>query len=201
MCHELAKSTELSEYERKEFQTKEAQEIMKMEMLLDELVKLSRLENNMIQIKAKKESLKQTISEAVSQIFMKAHAKNIDIWVDMDKDIDVFHDKKWTVEALSNIIENAVKYSEPTTTIHIRANHLSSNVLIEIEDEGIGIMEEELHQIFKRFYRGSKAKELVQEGAGVGLYLARSIIEQHGGTIIAKKNSDIGTIFKIMLPI
>ncbi len=201
ICHELAKSSELSDDERKDFLATEAQEIGKMEVLLDELVKLSCLENNMIQIKPEKNSLKQTISEAVSQIFIKAHAKNVEICVDMEEDAEIFHDRKWTVEAFANILENAVKYSEPMTTINIRVSHLPSNVLLEIEDEGIGIQEEELHKIFKRFYRGSKAKKMVEEGAGVGLYLARNIIEQQGGTIIAKRKSGHGTIFKIMLPL
>ena len=87
------------------------------------------------------------------------------------------------------------------TKIHIRMSRLPSNVLLEIEDEGIGIPKEELHEIFHRFYRGSNAKEMAKEGAGVGLYLARSIIEQQGGTILAKRKPGCGTIFKIMLPI
>jgi signal transduction histidine kinase len=201
LCHELAKSSELTENERRDFLITESQEIWKMEVLLDELVKLSRLENNMIQIKPEKNSLRQTVSEAISQMFMKAYEKNIEICVDMEKDVEILHDRKWTVEALVNILENAVKYSEPMTTINVRVSYLPRSVLLEIEDEGIGIQEDELHEIFKRFYRGSKAKELVKEGAGVGLYLARNIIEQQGGTIIAKRKSQHGTIFKITLPL
>jgi len=201
MCHELAKSSELSEDERKDFLMIETEEIRRMEVLLDELVKLSRLEKNMIQIKQEKNSLRQTISEAVSNIFMKAYTKNIEISVDMEEDIEISHDRKWTVEAFANILDNAVKYSEPKTEINIKVSCLPSNVLVEIEDEGIGIQEEELHKIFKRFYRGNKAKELVNEGAGVGLYLARNIIEQQGGTIIAKRKLEGGTIFKITLPL
>lgn len=200
LCHELAKSNELSEVEREDFLTKEEQEILKMEELLNELVKLSRLENNMIRIKPEKNNLKQTISEAVSQIFMKAHAKNIEMQLDMEKDVYILHDRKWTVEAIANILENAVKYSEEMTVIKIRVSGLPSSILIEIEDEGMGIREEELHEIFKRFYRGTRAKKQVKEGAGVGLYLARNIIEQQGGTILAKRKPTNGTIFKIMLP-
>lgn len=200
MCHELAKSPELSEEEQKDFLAKEAQEILKMEELLDELMKLSRLESNMIQVKPEKNSLKQTISEAVSRIFMKAYEKNIEIAVDMEEDAEIFHDKKWTGEAFANILENAVKYSEEKTSINIRTSYLPNSVLIEIEDEGMGIREEELHEIFKRFYRGQEAKKQVKEGAGVGLYLARNILEQQGGTIFAKRKPDKGTIFKIMLP-
>jgi len=134
MCHELAKSSELSEEEQKDFLMTETQEIRKMEVLLDELVKLSRLENNMIQIKKEKNSLKQTLSEAVSQVFMKAHEKNIEICVDMEGDVEISHDRKWTVEAIVNVLENAVKYSEPMTAINIRVSYLPSSVLLEVED-------------------------------------------------------------------
>lgn len=201
MSHELSLSSDLSEEERQSFLETKTQEILKMEVLLDELVKLSRLENSMIQITCETCSIKKTISEAVSQIYIKANAKDIEICVDMEKDMETPHDHKWTVEALANILENAVKYSASGTTVNIYVSCLVNHVLIQVEDEGIGIPEGEGHEIFKRFYRGSNAKDLVKEGAGVGLYLARSIIEQQGGTIVAKRKNGSGTIFQIMLPL
>lgn len=201
MSHELSFAKEFSEEERQSFIETETREILKMEALLDELVKLSRLENSMIQIKLNKYSIKKTISEAVSQIYIKANAKDIDICVDMEQDVETMHDHKWTAEALVNILDNAVKYSEKNTTIHIYVRCLVKYVLIQVEDEGIGIPEGEVHEIFKRFYRGSNAKDSIKEGAGVGLYLARSIIEQQGGTIVAKRKSEKGTSFQITLPL
>ena len=127
--------------------------------------------------------------------------KDISIQVEMDDDIVVNHDSKWTVEALTNILENAVKYSPEHTTITVRTQELASNVLIEVEDEGMGIPAEELHKIYQRFYRGRKAKEQVKDGAGVGLYLARKIIEEQGGTIAAKRKAEKGMIFKVTLPL
>lgn len=201
MSHELSLAVDLSEEERQSFMETETREILKMEVLLDELVKLSRLENSMIQIKYERCSIKKTISEAVSQIYMKANAKEIEINVNMEHDVEILHDHKWTVEALANILENAVKYSPQRTTVNINVSCLATHVLIEIEDEGIGIPEGEMHEIFKRFYRGSNAKAAVKEGAGVGLYLARSIVEQQGGSIVAKRKNGSGTIFQIMLPL
>ena len=201
MCHDLSGSEALSQEERTEFLKTEAREIRKLEMLLDELVKLSRLESNMIRVKPERTGLKQTISEAVSQVFMKAYEKQMEISVEIENDIQVRHDRKWTVEALTNILENAVKYSGKGTGITIRVQRLLKNVLIEVEDEGMGIKEEELHKIFRRFYRGTQAKEQVKDGAGVGLYLARSIIEQQGGTILAKRKPEKGSIFNIIIPL
>lgn len=201
ISHELANTENLTAEERKEFLVTEEQEINKLEILLEELVKLSQLECNMIQITPEPQSIKRTITEALNQVFMKAHYKNIDIDIEFEKDVQVTHDAKWTVEALTNVMENAIKYSEADTVIHIRTECLPSNFLIEVEDEGMGILEEEIHKIFKRFYRGNQARKTVKDGAGVGLYLSRSIMERQGGTITAKRKMGCGTIFKITLPL
>ena len=201
LSHELANTENLTEEERKEFLVTEEQEIDKLETLLEELLKLSQLECNMIQIKLELQSIKQTITEAINQVFMKAHGKNIDMDVTIEKDVQVSHDAKWTVEALANVMENAIKYSEADTVIHIRTECLPSSFLIEVEDEGMGISEEEIHKIFQRFYRGNQARKTVKDGVGVGLYLSRSILERQGGTIVAKRKMGSGTIFKITLPL
>lgn len=201
MSHELVAENRVTEEERREFLEQESQELTKLEQLLNELVNLSRLETHMIQICPLHASLKKTLTEAVSQIYMKARGKDISIQVEMNDDIVARHDSKWTVEALANILENAVKYSPEHTTITVRTQELVRNVLIEVEDEGMGIPVEELHKIYQRFYRGRKAKEQVKDGAGVGLYLARRIIEEQGGTITAKRKAENGMIFKVTLPL
>lgn len=200
LCYELTRAENLTEEERREFIAKEEQEILRLELLLEELVKLSRLENHMIQIKAVPAGIKKTISDAVSQVIMKAQGKEIELQVELTEDVMVLHDTKWTAEVLINVLDNAVKYSEPHTLIILRVTPLPSNVLLEIDDEGMGIPEEELYHVFKRFYRGKEAGKRVKEGAGVGLYLARSILERQGGTITVKRKLAGGTVFSIVLP-
>lgn len=201
LCHELTMSENLTTEERKEFQEQEKQEIEKLEFLLNELVKLSRLENHMVQIQFEQQEIQKTISDAVSLVYGKAKGKQIDIQVDMQTHIAISHDIKWTVEALSNVLDNAIKYSDNGSMILIRVRALVSNLLIEIEDQGIGIQVEDLHNIFKRFYRGKEAARKVKDGVGVGLYLSRHIIELQGGTISAKRKKEKGTIFQITLPL
>ncbi|MDE6925010.1 MAG: HAMP domain-containing histidine kinase [Acetatifactor sp.] len=200
MSYELVTGNDVTEEERKEFQEQEAREIRKLETLLAELVNLSRLEKHMIQIRLTPASLKNTITNAVSQIYMKARNKDIGIQVEMEQDFEICHDGKWTAEAIVNILDNAVKYSDEHTMVTVRVQPLIKNVLIEIEDEGMGIRPEELVKIYQRFYRGSEAEEKVREGAGVGLYLARMILERQGGTITAKRRPDRGTVFRVTLP-
>lgn len=201
MSHELVMGTQLSEEEKREFQKQEEKEIEKLELLLNELINLSRLEAHMIQIKPVMASFKKTLTAAVSQNYMKARNKNIEIQMEMDGDIDIYHDAKWTGEAIANVLDNSVKYSDEHTTITVRVIPLVSNLLIEIEDEGIGIRKEELSKIYRRFYRGKEASQKVSEGAGVGLYLARMILERQGGTISAKQKMEKGTVFKLTLPL
>lgn len=196
MSHELVAGniSTISIEEKQEFFKREAQEIEKLELLLNELVNLSRLEVHMIQLKPVMGGLQKTLTAAVSQIYMKAKNKNIEIQLEIEKDIEILHDTKWTEEAIVNVLDNAMKYSGEHTTVTVRVILLASNVLVEVEDEGIGIKAEELAKIYQRFYRGTEAKQKVKEGAGVGLYLARMILERQGGTISAKRKIDKGMI-------
>ena len=191
---------QLTSKERLEFHEQEEREIEKLEILLKELVNLSRLETRMIQIQPVPASLKKTVAGAVSQIYMKARNKNIELQVEMEEDMEICHDRKWTEEALVNVLDNGVKYSGEHTKVTVRVKKLVRNVLIEIEDEGIGIQKEELFRIYHRFYRGDRAKKMAEEGAGVGLYLARMILERQGGTISAKTKPEKGAVLRITLP-
>lgn len=203
MSHELFLAEEMSQEEKSEFLAQEEYEINRLELLLDELVNLSRLENHMIQIQMVPGSIKETIVGAVSQIYRKAADKGIEISMEMklEEDFMVPHDAKWTGEALSNILDNAVKYSDAGTKVEICVQKMIKYVKIEIADEGMGIPKEELHRIYQRFYRGRQAASSVKEGAGVGLYLVRMIIERQKGIVTAKNRSGGGTVFSVMLPL
>lgn len=200
MCHELAMGEGETAEEQREFQEQEGREIEKLEMLLKELVNLSRLEAHMIRLRPVGGSIKKTIAAAVSQIYMEARNKGIDIRADIEEDLEIIHDARWTEEAIVNILDNAVKYSKEHTVIEVHVKRLVSCVLIQIEDEGIGIRKEELQKIYQRFYRGEDAVRMAEEGAGVGLYLARVILERQGGTISAAQRKDKGTMFRVTLP-
>lgn len=200
MSYELTMEETLTDSERKEFAAKEEWEIRKLELLLEELLKLSQLEGGMVQITPQDAGIRDTILNAVEQVFVKAHQKQMEIRVKQEADAVVRHDAKWMAEAISNILDNAVKYSKPGSPVEIRVNSMPGNTMIEIEDWGMGIAADELHKIFQRFYRGREAEKLVRDGAGIGLYLSRSVIERQGGTVVAKRKAENGMIFRIMLP-
>lgn len=201
ISHELVQKGDLTEEEKKEFLIQEGKEIDKLEMLMKELVDLSRLEVHMIQIRPVPAGIRQTITEAVDRVYLKAREKRIEIQVEMDRDMLAAHDPKWTQEAISNVLDNAVKYSPENTCVTLRATPLITNILIEVEDQGAGITSGEMAKIYQRFYRGEEAVRSVKEGAGVGLYLARVILERQGGTISAKSDIGKGTVFRLTLPL
>lgn len=199
MCYEIADTGSFTKEEQQSFLLQGFHEVEKLENLTKSLIQLSRLEANMIQIEKRQESLKKTLLGAVNGVYMKAYDKNISISVNEFDDEQVIQDSRWTQEALLNVLDNAVKYSERGTAVEIRVMTMVSYFLIEIEDQGIGITREEMNQIFKRFYRGSSSAVQETEGSGVGLYLARKILEDQGGSIRVKKGRK-GCIFQITFP-
>ena len=162
---------------------------------------ISRLENSMITLDCRPVMMSEILVYAVNSVYHKARAKDIAVETEDFDDIGMELDIKWTGEALFNILDNAVKYSPAGSKVRITVSRLFSFVRVEIADEGIGIPPQERNKIFRRFYRGSDDDVRSQEGAGVGLYLCRSIIELQGGTVSVKQARTGGSIFVVQLPL
>lgn len=170
---------------------------LKLEFLIQSLIKTSRLETGTLQFNPKSNSINNLIAKAVDQAEKKALKKNITVIYGKESTTAIF-DLKWTVEALFNIIDNAVKYTNENGTITISVKSYELFACISIQDNGIGIAEEEQEKIFGRFNRGSNVSET--EGTGIGLYLSREIIEKQGGYIHLQSKLGEGSIFEIYLP-
>ena len=155
----------------------------------------------MITLNPEKTALTDILVGAVNTVYHKASGKNIEIVTEDFEDVKVNVDRKWTVEALANILDNGIKYSPAGSTISIRVNKLFSFVRIEIQDQGIGIPREERNRIFSRFYRGSDETVKKQEGSGVGLYLTRRILEDQRGTVSVRSSAGEGSTFAVQLPL
>lgn len=196
---DIALSENYSPAERQEFSQQAAVQINKLNLMLDGLAKISQMETDLIQIKPQKYPLKQLVSEAINSVIIKALEKDIEIELVSLDEVPIFVDRKWTLEAISNVLENAIKYSPPQTTIQVRANSLITYVVLEILDEGPGIPKEEQTHIYQRFFRGKNSEQV--EGSGVGLYLTRKIIEEQGGAIVAKNRQSQGTNFQLTFPL
>lgn len=204
--YELLQNGSLSADEKKEFNNLMGFQITALEKLIHSLVNISRLESGMIDIKLTEGNLFDSVLEAVNGIWLKADEKNIRVEFEdccKEKIPAILCDKKWLSEAFVNILDNAVKYSVENTKISIHIMKLNAMIRMEFKDQGSGIADEEKHNVFKRFYRGTNSSSA--EGSGVGLYLARRIILEHHGTIMVKDNlvdgEKKGSIFVVHLPI
>lgn len=143
MSLEIKETTELTEEEKKEWSGRELEEVGKLEELLNSFTQLSRLEADMIQIRPRMEEIRGTLAGAVGAVYMKAFRRGIDLSLEGSEDRRIPHDPKWTREAFANILDNAVKYSPENTSVTVRVSYLASAVMIEFEDQGIGVPQEE----------------------------------------------------------
>lgn len=167
----------------------------KLRFLLDALIKASRLENGIVQVVPRKNSVRALI-EALD-FAGAAGRRGVRFFVEDGPDIDAVFDFKWTLEALSNIVDNAVKYTPAGGTITVRVKVYEMFVCIDVADEGIGISEEESAKIFTRFYRSPRVYD--EKGAGIGLYVAREIVRQQGGYIRVRSAVGEGAVFSVFL--
>ena len=171
----------------------------KIKFLTERFILAARMENNIIQIHKIPSDLKETVARAVFQVYKNAERKEIFIEV-TDERIDkcmLGHDVNWLSEAVYNLLDNSVKYTQDGGRILIKAEKNAMFTEISVGDDGIGIEEGEENLIFQRFYRGKRVT--VEEGFGIGLYLAREIISQHDGFMKVKRQKQ-GLKVSIFLP-
>lgn len=169
----------------------------KLQFLIQALIKTSRLESGTFQMKPEKNRMFAAVKEIVEQLEEKAAAKNISLENCVDERMTACFDKKWTTEALFNILDNAVKYSPSGSKVRITAEAYEIYAAIKIRDQGRGISEEEIPKIFGRFYRGEDTH--LEEGIGIGLYLSRQIIQAQSGYITVHSQSGKGSEFQVYL--
>lgn len=170
----------------------------KLDFLIMSLTKMSRLESNIIEVKPKTADVVSFVKTVVDSMRVQAKIKNITLRIESsDVKCDACFDSKWTREALSNIIDNAIKYSLNDSTVTISIIPYEIYVAISVKDEGIGVSEEEYTRIFERFYRSEKVSD--KEGVGLGLYLTREILQRENGYIKVKSDTGKGSEFIMYL--
>lgn len=197
-------SSLLMEEELTPQQREQAQVILqqseKLSFLIETLVKLSRLETDVLVVTPKLQPLSPLLERAVSQVKAAAGQKGIALQLHLQQQAEMkaLYDLRWTAEALGNLLDNAVKYTPPGGCIQVSATQYELFCRFDVRDNGIGVAEEEQAQIFGRFYRGRQVRE--QEGLGIGLYLAREIAQKQGGYLKLSSRPGQGSTFSLYLP-
>lgn len=143
------------------------------------MIKISRLEGGLIHLHKEECKLGEPVLKAIKDVYLKAKKKNVEIEYQELDSVQIRIDKRWTAEAVFNLLDNAVKYGPDGGKIKVVIQQLGLFAVIKVSDSATAISEEEKTKIFKRFYRGKNSKN--QEGVGLGLYLAREIVLLEGG--------------------
>lgn len=170
----------------------------KLDFLVESFVKMSRLEQHVIQIRKERADLVKTVRDALGQVQSRAERKNICFDIHFPEQAVCSHDANWLGEAVYNMLDNGVKYSSPGGRIDVSGSVNDMFYKIRVRDYGIGIDAGEESMIFRRFYRGKRVTG--QEGFGIGLYLAREIVNLHGGFMLARRMEQ-GLLMEIDLPV
>lgn len=168
--------------------------------LINDLLDITKMEEGKIKYKFEKRNLASFVASEVANFDIQLKENKIHIKLDVGQEpVEAFFDNETMSMALHNIIDNAIRYSFPGKTVHITVLKRERNAIISVRDEGIGIPKEDQKLIFTKFFRAKNAQLYQTEGSGLGLYLAKSIIEKHNGRIIFESKENLGTEFVIHL--
>jgi len=190
----------------KEEQTQHLQaiceEVTHIDHLIDDLLMLSRLENNQLALERSPVSLEAVLSREVSRFILRAEEKGVMLKQEIAPGLPAISlDEKRIGQVISNLLANAIRYTPAGGTIEVGAKAHDTEVKLWVRDTGAGIPTEDLSHIFDRFYRVDKSRSRATGGTGLGLAIAKRFAEAHGGYIRAESASGKGTVIIVTLPL
>lgn len=172
-----------------------------LSLLIDDLFQISQLDSGGIPLALEKACLSDLISDTLESFSNEAKQKGISLIGSVEEGVDPIKlDVLWLGRALNNLVSNAVRYTPEGGQIKIIAEHKDNNVMVSIHDTGDGIISEDIPHVFERFYRGEKSRNRSGGGAGLGLAIAKGIVEAHQGSIEVESHPGVGTVFTFTLP-
>ena len=192
----LAENTQMDEGTRRRFTGEISRQLSDMSWLVATMLKLSRLEAGVVALERRPCLMKALVENAVRRLETMSELAGVAITTELPENVYLLIDMNWTVEALVNILKNAIEHSLTGGTIEIRGADNDVYSELRITDHGTGITKEEREKLFHRFYRGYTAKE---DSVGIGLSLAKEIVEKQNGRISVDSEEKKGTIFSIKL--
>lgn len=167
--------------------------------LIKAIMTVSELSTKTVQLNVTQFNLAALVAEVIEVYFFVAEEKNIRIeFIEAAEIILVQADRRLLKQAVANLLDNSLKYSERNSKINIHLQKHDNNLMIEITDQGIGISESDLPRIWERLFRADKSRH--EPGLGVGLSLVRAIVEGHKGRVEAESQNGVGSTFRIFVP-
>ncbi|MDE7282557.1 MAG: HAMP domain-containing histidine kinase [Lachnospiraceae bacterium] len=179
----------------REFSGLSEQELDRIETLVQNLLKIAKFDAGTIVIEKNQENISEMMEDVKKQFAFRIGQEGKELVLSGNDSLSFFCDRNWVIEAVSNIVKNALDHTEEGDSVWVEWKRSASIIQITIKDNGKGIHQEDLHHIFKRFYRSRYSKDT--QGIGLGLPLAKSVVETHGGTIEVDSRIGVGTTFVI----
>lgn len=169
--------------------------------LLDELFEMAQIDAGGMRLNLQRDSLSDLVSDTLESFAERASERGIQLSGQVEPNTDpVLLDAKQIGRVLGNLVENAIRYSPPGTTVQIKAKRFKGGAVVAVIDTGDGIDAEDMPRIFEQFYRGEKSRNRATGGSGLGLAISKAIIESHNGQLNVKSERGKGTIFQFTLP-
>jgi signal transduction histidine kinase len=168
--------------------------------MIENLLDVSKIESGKLEILPESVCLAEMIGTVIHSVTPLVAGKNLRMQTEVSKDLQVKADRDALQEILSNLIENAIKYSPEGKTVSIEAHGAQGRVIISVRDEGVGIPAEKQKNIFEKFERVYQDKKTREKGLGLGLYIVKKLVEAQSGTIQVQSQIGVGSTFTITLP-
>jgi len=175
----------------------------RLSSIVEDLLSVSRIEqeDEGQTIKVEAGNISEIFRSVLQLCRAKAEEKSITVTIGGDEQITADFDSSLVEQAIVNLLDNAIKYSEPDSVIHIKAYRNDSEIRISVQDQGIGIAKKHLPRLFERFYRVDKARSRKMGGTGLGLAIVKHIAQAHGGHVTVDSTLGKGSTFTIHLPV
>lgn len=194
MLDNISDNPDMPQEIREDFIQDISKQVEHMSSLVISLLKIAKFDAGTIKMENEEIDAKKLIDSVINNLAILIEIKEIEVITKIDEKAIFIADYKWQQEALTNILKNAIEHSQPKSNIYIIVENTSIFLEIKIKDEGQGIEQKDLKHIFERFYR---AKNCNEDSIGIGLSLAKTIIEQNNGYIKATSEVGKGTLFEI----
>lgn len=178
-----------------DFAMRSEQELDRVEALVQSLLKIAKFDAGAIVMNKQQENVSELMEAVQAHFSFRASQEKKEILLSGDENTTLLCDRSWLLEAIDNLVKNALDHTKAGDSVQIQWNCLPTVLQITVKDNGSGIHPEDQYHIFKRFYRSRFSKET--QGIGLGLPLAKTIIEAHGGTIEADSDLGMGTAFVV----
>lgn len=175
-------------------------EVIRLIRLVEELKYLTDIEKHELKLEFSSYSLSQDLEEVCNSYIHPFNAKGIKLTKDITEGIMIKADRDKIRQVILNLLSNSLKFTQPQGSVHVKMIALKSVVEITVEDTGIGISKEDLHYVFERLYKADQSRNRDIGGSGIGLAIAKSLVEAHGGEIAVESEVNKGTQFSIKLP-